>query len=116
HERDPAARDRATIARVTLDDIVAHVREGRPRAIARAISLVEDDHPSAPALLAALHGDGRQALIVGVTGPPGAGKSPLVDAPAAHLREAGQRVGILAVDPSSPFSGGALLGDRIRMH
>jgi LAO/AO transport system kinase len=100
---------------VTLDDIVAHVREGRPRAIARAISLVEDDHPAAPALLAALHGDGRQALIVGVTGPPGAGKSTLVDALAAHLREAGQRVGILAVDPSSPFSGGALLGDRIRM-
>ncbi len=101
---------------MTLDDLVAHVRQGRVRAVARAISLVEDDHPAAPALLAALHDAGRQALIVGVTGPPGAGKSTLVDALAAHLRAAGQRVGILAVDPSSPFSGGALLGDRIRMH
>jgi LAO/AO transport system kinase len=85
------------------------------RALARAISLVEDGRPGAPALLSALFPHGAGALVVGVTGPPGAGKSTLVDRLAARLRGRGQTVGIVAVDPTSPFTGGAILGDRIRM-
>lgn len=102
---------------MTLDGLVARVRSGDVRATARAISLVEDAHPRSEALLAALQADGPAVpWLVGVTGPPGAGKSTLVDALVTHLRGRGQRIGILAVDPSSPFSGGALLGDRIRMN
>ena len=85
------------------------------RALARAISVVENGRPEAPALLAALFPHGGRSLVVGVTGPPGSGKSTLVDRLTAHLRGAGKTVGIVAVDPTSPFSGGAILGDRIRM-
>jgi LAO/AO transport system kinase len=85
------------------------------RALARAISVVEDGRPEAPALLAALFPHGGRSLVVGVTGPPGSGKSTLVDRLTAHLRRLGKTVGIVAVDPTSPFSGGAILGDRIRM-
>lgn len=95
--------------------LVDRVRASDPRGIARAISLIEDEHPAARALLAELHRASGRAWLVGVTGPPGAGKSTLVDRLAVHLRAAGQRVGILAVDPSSPYTGGALLGDRVRM-
>jgi LAO/AO transport system kinase len=94
---------------------VAGVRAGDTRAVARAISLVEDGLPEARALLAALFPHAGRALVVGVTGPPGAGKSSLVDRLTAHLRRQGRTVGIVAVDPTSPFSGGAILGDRIRM-
>jgi len=91
---------------------------GRTRALARALSLVEDGAPEAPALLAlcreALDGQ-RRAFRVGITGPAGAGKSTLVDALTRALRSRGLRVGIVAVDPSSAFSGGAILGDRIRL-
>jgi LAO/AO transport system kinase len=86
-----------------------------PRAIARAISLMEDDGEPGAALVRDLFGHGGRALVVGVTGPPGAGKSTLVDQLTALVRARGQTVGIVAVDPSSPFSGGAVLGDRIRM-
>jgi len=94
---------------------VAGVRAGETRAVARAITLVEDARPEARALLAALFPHAGGSLVVGVTGPPGAGKSSLVDRLTAHLREQGRTVGIVAVDPTSPFSGGAILGDRIRM-
>ena len=100
--------------------LVEQVLAGRRRAIARAISLVEDDGPEAQAALAALHPHTGQAHIVGVTGPPGSGKSTLVNALALHFRrgrdeQPPRTVGIIAVDPTSPFSGGAILGDRIRM-
>jgi LAO/AO transport system kinase len=102
------------------DELVEGVRAGKRRAIARTISLVEDCGAEAQATLAALHPHTGQAHIIGVTGPPGSGKSTLVNALALHFRketaEGGSRtVGIIAVDPTSPFSGGAILGDRIRM-
>ena len=85
------------------------------RALARAISLVENDAPEAQALLSACFPNTGNALRIGITGAPGAGKSTLVDRLARAWREAGRRVGIVAVDPTSPFTGGAILGDRIRM-
>ena len=101
------------------DELVEGVLAGRRRAIARAISLVEDGGVEARAVLATLHPHTGQAHIVGVTGPPGSGKSTLVNALALHFRQATDgrhpTVAIVAVDPTSPFSGGAILGDRIRM-
>jgi LAO/AO transport system kinase len=91
------------------------VRQGDTRAVARAISLVEDEAEQARPLLAALFPHAGRALVVGVTGPPGAGKSSLVDRLTALLRAQGRSVGVIAVDPSSPWTGGAILGDRIRM-
>jgi LAO/AO transport system kinase len=88
---------------------------GDARALARAISLVEDDAAGARALLSACFPHTGKALRIGVTGAPGAGKSTLVDQLARAFREQQHKVGILAVDPTSPFSGGAILGDRIRM-
>ncbi|QRG06795.1 methylmalonyl Co-A mutase-associated GTPase MeaB [Xanthobacter dioxanivorans] len=88
---------------------------GDPRAVARAISLMEDGGSAAAALHAAILPATGRALTVGFTGPPGAGKSTLVDAFVAELRKSGRTVGVVAVDPSSPLSGGAVLGDRIRM-
>ncbi len=89
--------------------------EGDPRALARAISLIEDEDPAAPALIRALFPRTGRAYLVGVTGPPGAGKSTLVDRMTAELRGRGLTVGIVAVDPTSPYTGGAILGDRVRM-
>jgi LAO/AO transport system kinase len=88
---------------------------GDERALARAATAVEDRRPEALALLEELRPRTGRATIVGVTGPPGAGKSTLVDGLTHALRRQGRRVGIVTVDPSSPFSGGAILGDRIRM-
>jgi len=86
-----------------------------PRAIARAISLIEDEARSGAALVARLHPRTGRAYLIGVTGPPGSGKSTLVDRLTAELRKTGVTVGVLAVDPTSPYSGGAILGDRVRM-
>jgi LAO/AO transport system kinase len=86
-----------------------------PRAVARAISLVEDETGEGEAIIRRIYARTGGAYLVGVTGPPGAGKSTLVDRLTGVIRRAGQRVGVIAVDPSSPFSGGALLGDRVRM-
>jgi LAO/AO transport system kinase len=95
--------------------LAAAVLSGDPRAIARAISLVEDDTAAGTELLQAIFAKTGRAKLVGVTGPPGAGKSTLVDRLTADIRRDGQAVGIIAVDPTSPFSGGAVLGDRVRM-
>ncbi len=92
---------------------MARLRAGDVRALARAVSLVEDG--AGAELVVACRAVGTRALRVGITGPPGAGKSTLVDQMARVLRKDGLRVGVIAVDPSSPYSGGALLGDRIRM-
>jgi LAO/AO transport system kinase len=95
--------------------LVDLVLAGNPRAIARAISLVEDETPAGVELLRGLYPQSGRAYIIGVTGAPGAGKSTLVDRLIASLRTQGLTVGVLAVDPTSPFSGGAVLGDRVRM-
>jgi LAO/AO transport system kinase len=94
--------------------LVERLRAGEARALARAITLVENDAPEAAALLAACFRHTGRALRVGITGAPGAGKSTLVDRLAGLWRADGKTVGVIAVDPSSPFTGGALLGDRIR--
>jgi LAO/AO transport system kinase len=88
---------------------------GDPRAIARAISLVENEAPAGVALIRAIFGQTGRAYLVGVTGPPGAGKSTLVDRLTTEMRATGAGVGVVAVDPTSPFTGGAVLGDRLRM-
>lgn len=95
--------------------LAERILAGDPRAIARGITLIEDERPEASDLLKRLHPYTGRAHVVGITGPPGAGKSTLVDKLTMHLRGTGQRVGIIAVDPTSPFSGGAVLGDRVRM-
>jgi LAO/AO transport system kinase len=96
-------------------DLVARVLAGDRLALARLITLVENRAPELPDVMSRLYAHTGRAHVVGVTGPPGAGKSTLADALIARLRAAGRRVGVVAVDPSSPFSGGAVLGDRIRM-
>src|SRR6185295_18249651 len=95
--------------------LAERVFAGDARAIARAISLIEDESPAGAELLRDVYPRTGHAYLVGVTGPPGAGKSTLVDRMTTELRKAGQTVGIVAVDPTSPFSGGAILGDRVRM-
>jgi len=102
--------------RLSAEEMATKLAAGNLRALSRAISLVEDNDPAADALLAACAAlQGKTARRIGVTGAPGAGKSTLVDQMARLLRARGERVAVLAIDPSSPYSGGALLGDRIRM-
>jgi LAO/AO transport system kinase len=91
------------------------VLKGEPRAIARAISLIEDEAAGGAELIRRIFPHTGRAYLIGVTGAPGAGKSTLVDRLIAELRRRGQSVGVVAVDPTSPFSGGAILGDRVRM-
>lgn len=99
----------------TRDSLAAGVREGDRRALARAISLVEDGDPLAYGVVADLYPQTGSAYSVGVTGPPGVGKSSLVSALIRHVRQRAVTVGVVSVDPSSPFTHGALLGDRIRL-
>ena len=99
----------------SLEELTAGVRAGDARALARGISLVENGDPVAYPLVRELYPETGNAAVVGVTGPPGAGKSSLIAALVAHVRESDRTVGVVSVDPSSPFSRGALLGDRIRL-
>src|ERR1044072_3189745 len=97
------------------DSLSQRVSKGEPAAVARAISKIEDGSAYATALMKQVYQLSRSGVVVGITGAPGAGKSSLVDKLALHYRGRGERVGIIAFDPSSPFAGGAILGDRIRM-
>ena len=100
---------------MTTNTLSERVSSGEPAAVARAISKIEDGSTGAAALMKEIYQLSRGALVIGITGAPGAGKSSLVDKLALLYRQRNERVGIVAVDPSSPFSGGAILGDRIRM-
>jgi LAO/AO transport system kinase len=100
---------------IELATLTDAILAGRYRALGQAISLVERDDPGADRLLAAIYSSTGRARIIGITGSPGAGKSTLVASLAKHYRRQEKRVGIIAVDPTSPFTGGAILGDRIRM-
>jgi LAO/AO transport system kinase len=102
-------------SRASVPDLVERARNGEARAVARLISLVEDESPLLREVMAGLAPHTGTAQIVGVTGPPGVGKSTSTNALVKAIRATGKRIGVLAVDPSSPFSGGALLGDRVRM-
>ena len=99
----------------TLDDLAAGVRAGDRRALARAISLVENGDPLAYDLVRDLYPETGRSRVIGVTGPPGVGKSTLISALVRHVRGEERSVGVISVDPSSPFTHGALLGDRIRL-
>ena len=98
-----------------IASLADRVLSGDPRAMARAISLIENDDPASVDLLRRVFSRSGRAYVVGVTGPPGAGKSTLVDRLTSVIRRDDQTVGVLAVDPTSPFSGCAILGDRLRM-
>src|SRR5438094_6118586 len=98
-----------------IEPLIDRVIAGEPQAVARAISTVEDGATGSAELMKQVYAHTGRGLVVGITGAPGAGKSSLVDKLATIYRKRGERVGIVAVDPSSPFSGGAILGDRIRM-
>ena len=100
---------------MTNVSLADRVLAGDARAIARAISLIEDEFPAGAELVRRIFARTGRAFVIGVTGPPGAGKSTLVDKLTAAIRKAGSTVGIVAVDPTSPFTGGAILGDRVRM-
>jgi LAO/AO transport system kinase len=100
---------------MSSQQLIDRVTAGEPNAVARAISKVEDGSSDSADLMKQVFPLTGRALIIGITGSPGAGKSSLVDKLAGFYRKRGERVGIIAVDPSSPFSGGAILGDRIRM-
>lgn len=100
---------------MTVDEVLQGILIGQKRAIARGLTWIDQARPEGPVLLRQLFSHSGKAHVVGVTGAPGVGKSTLVNALTRKLRASGKRVAILAVDPSSPFSGGAILGDRIRM-
>ncbi|HSK93689.1 MAG TPA: methylmalonyl Co-A mutase-associated GTPase MeaB [Candidatus Angelobacter sp.] len=97
------------------DGSIAELRDGGRRPLARLLTRIENGDPAVRALLPALFAAGGEAHVIGITGPPGSGKSTLVNALIAEWRRRGRRVGIIAVDPSSPYTRGAILGDRIRM-
>ena len=98
-----------------VDGLATRLLSGDPRALARAITLVENERSGAAELLERLRGERKGALVIGFTGAPGVGKSTLISAYIGHLRDLGQRVAVLSIDPSSPLTGGAILGDRLRM-
>lgn len=99
-----------------MHEIVERIKNKEVRALARAITMVENDHPDKLELLSDVFSLQKQAIYVGLTGSPGAGKSSLVNRLISQIRKEGKTVAVIAVDPTSPFSGGALLGDRVRMN
>ena len=96
--------------------LVDKMLKGDRAALARLMTLAESRHESLPAILGRLNSGADSSYIIGITGPPGAGKSTITDKLIGEYRQAGKKVGVIAVDPSSPFSGGSILGDRVRMH
>ena len=100
---------------MNVADLIGRIRQGDVRALARAVSLVEDDAPSAREILSGCFPYTGSAVRIGITGSPGAGKSTLVDGLARRYRAQQSTVGVIAVDPTSPYTGGAILGDRIRI-
>src|SRR5256886_11619973 len=107
--------DRRGFSRVSSDRLIDDFNAGKGAALARVVSIVENHREGFEEILGALHSRTGQARRVGLTGPPGAGKSTITSLLAKRFREAGLKVGVIAVDPTSPFTGGALLGDRVRM-
>ena len=107
--------DDTSVGATEVTELVARLRQGDVRALARAVSLVENDAPSARQILSSCFPFTGSAMRIGITGSPGAGKSTLVDGLARRYRAQQTTVGVVAVDPTSPFTGGAILGDRIRM-
>src|SRR5262249_11819063 len=110
-----AARARAALQKMTTTIDIQAILDGNVRAAARLMRDLDDRRPDAMAALKQLFPHTGRAYVVGITGNPGAGKSTVVDALIAYYRALGDKVGVVAVDPTSPFSGGAILGDRIRM-
>jgi LAO/AO transport system kinase len=114
-EPAPTAAERASTELTATTSLAQRLLAGDRRALARAISLVEDDRPEGWELVKQVYAHTGEAAVVGFTGPPGVGKSTLIGALTKARREAGRTVGVLSIDPSSPFTQGALLGDRIRL-
>src|SRR5271154_3910107 len=115
HQRDPTNGDRAAVAQELMSALADQVLKGDARALARAATLVENHHPDAAGLMKQLFSHTGKSVVLGVTGSPGAGKSTITDQLIVELRKEDQQVGVIAVDPTSPYTGGAILGDRIRM-
>ncbi|MGA7870320.1 MAG: methylmalonyl Co-A mutase-associated GTPase MeaB, partial [Candidatus Binatus sp.] len=113
HPAAPAANSKAKGAR--LDALLRRFEAGEMRALAQLITMVENRAPESSAIIERIYPKTGRAQVVGITGPPGAGKSTLVNRLIAKYRALGKTIAILAIDPSSPFSGGAVLGDRVRM-
>src|SRR5437588_2982366 len=107
--------DGGQISNLSPSELANRVKAGEPRAVSRLITLLENQEPAGQAALERLNGFQRHAAVIGITGYPGAGKSTLLDQLVTAYRRQGKKVGILAVDTSSPVTGGAILGDRIRM-
>jgi LAO/AO transport system kinase len=112
---DLSLNSRSLPMSASIETWAEQIRAGNVRAISRAITAIEDHDPQAEDLLQRIFSDTGHSFLIGVTGAPGTGKSTLVDRLAAEYRRQGNRVGIIAVDPTSPYTGGAILGDRIRM-
>ena len=100
---------------MSISDLIEKILNGEPRFVARAITKVENGSDDAVELMKSIYANTGRAEIIGITGSPGAGKSSLVDKLSLYYKEKGHKIGIVCIDPSSPFSGGAILGDRIRM-
>jgi putative protein kinase ArgK-like GTPase of G3E family len=117
-EKQPAEIDKGCREKgglMQFPELLEKVFAGEPRAIARAITRIENSSDDSAEMMKALYARTGKAAVIGITGSPGAGKSSLVDKLALLYKDQGQKIGIICIDPSSPFSGGAILGDRIRM-